>query len=115
MARIEGPAEFHCLLHHLAGMQQVVAVEGLKTHRRHPQKHPRRLSKKKGSVLFEFILRHVKAAPYLFFAFKAVMQLLRQQAEGGRTILDAVTCTSAIAVTLAEKKVPKDHFEKHQF
>ena len=43
------------------------------------------------------------------------MQLLRQQAEGGRTILDAVTCTSAITVTLAEKEVPKDHFEKHQF
>ncbi len=32
------------------------------------------------------------------------MQLLRQQAEGGRTILDAVTCTSAITVTLAEKE-----------
>lgn len=44
MAPIEGPAEFHCLLHRPAGMQQVVAVEGLKLvwcqttlNRRHPK------------------------------------------------------------------------------
>lgn len=61
LARIEGPAKFHCLLHHPAGMQQVVPVEGLKmnwcqtTHnQRHPQKQPRRLKKMASFIWVHF-------------------------------------------------------------
>ena len=74
MARTEGPAEFHCLLHRSAGMQQVVAVAGLKivwcqttTCVSHNRRHPPKTSKtpwRKWPVWLGFILRHVKKASY---------------------------------------------------
>ena len=80
-----------------------------------PPKTSKTPKKKRGQFDLSSFWDMLRQLRILFFAFKAVMQLLRQQAEGGRTILDAVTCTSAITVTLAEKDVPKDHFEKRQF